>query len=506
MTVSDTIRYALNIGSALQRIHADGRCHGALTPELIQVSESGARLLPATPGALKDLTPYTAPEIIQGEPADARTDIFAFGAVLYDMASGRHAFLANSPEKLKKEIMAKGFSPIGHEGLDQVVKRCLAKDPAARWQRVQQVQMELKLLAIAARQNDPGVLLRRQERGTAVRAELQRQANSQSELERAVTARANELAQSFTTALDDIKLHFAEVEKCLDASQQRADHFEHSTVQAAESTRREIAALQLDFAGEVHTIQQAAMGQAHAIEWIKASLARNEDYIERVVEALEALQNLVLDQPDEPETAAVAMESRIVRGENGFAQAYNAQAAVEADFQLIVGQAANDRQQVGPMVQVIEEQSEQRPEEILADNADRSEKNLAHLEPAAEPDQRIDAFVAADRQKHGEQQAPGPRGPLPKGATPADRTRRKLQSKAEKAVDAARKGIVEPVFGQIKQVRGFRQSLLGGLQKVRGEWASVSLTHNISKLRRLASVSPDPPSSAAPDGSTLPPS
>src|ERR1039457_7299190 len=206
--VADTIRYALNIGSALRRIHADGRCHGALTPELIQVSESGAQLLPATPGALDDLTPYTAPEILQGEPADARTDIFAFGAVLYEMASGRHAFLADSLEALEEEIMAKSFSPIGHEGLDQLVKQCLAKDPAARWQRMQQVQMELKLLAIAERQSDPGVLSRHQELEAAVRAELEGQASLLADLERAVTARTNELAQAMTTALDDVQLQF----------------------------------------------------------------------------------------------------------------------------------------------------------------------------------------------------------------------------------------------------------------------------------------------------------
>src|ERR1035441_952110 len=213
MSVSDTIRYALNIGAALRRIHADGRCHGALTPELIQVSESSAQLLPATPGALEDLTPYTAPEILQGEPADARTDIFAFGAVVYEMATGRHAFLANDPQALEEEIKAKGFSPIGHEGLDQVVKQCLEKDPAARWQRMQQVQMELKLLAIAERQSDTSVVARHPGLEAAVRAELQRQAGELAGLERAVTARTSELAQAVTTALDDVQGQFAAAEE-----------------------------------------------------------------------------------------------------------------------------------------------------------------------------------------------------------------------------------------------------------------------------------------------------
>ncbi|MGH9608729.1 MAG: transposase, partial [Bryobacteraceae bacterium] len=80
---------------------------------------------------------------------------------------------------------------------------------------------------------------------------------------------------------------------------------------------------------------------------------------------------------------------------------------------------------------------------------------------------------------------PCPRGPLPKGATRVDRMRRRVQTRAGKAIYAAPKGIVEPVFGQIKQARGFRQFLLRGLKKVRGEWALVCLTHNILKLYRL---------------------
>jgi hypothetical protein len=63
--------------------------------------------------------------------------------------------------------------------------------------------------------------------------------------------------------------------------------------------------------------------------------------------------------------------------------------------------------------------------------------------------------------------------------------KRKLKTKAGKAVYAARNAIVEPVFGQIKQARGFRQFLLRGIDKVRGEWSLVCLTHNILKFYRL---------------------
>jgi transposase len=182
-------------------------------------------------------------------------------------------------------------------------------------------------------------------------------------------------------------------------------------------------------------------------------------------------------------------ESRIMMGSDGFVQGYNAQAAVEPALQLIVGQsvtpATNDKEQVAPMVEVIEQQSGQLPTELLADSGYCSEKNLEHLETAGESGRPVKAYVATGKQKHGEHRRPCPRGPLPKNATRVERMKRKLQTKTGQGVYAARKTIVEPVFGQIKQARGFRQFLLRGLVKVRGEWALVCLTHNILKLYRL---------------------
>jgi len=182
-------------------------------------------------------------------------------------------------------------------------------------------------------------------------------------------------------------------------------------------------------------------------------------------------------------------ESRIMMGSDGLVQGYNAQAAVEPALQLIVGQsvtpAANDKEQIEPMVQVMEQQSGQRPDELLADSGYCSEKNLEHLETADASGHKIDGYIATGKQKHGVHRQPCPRGPLPQHATRVERMKRKLQTKAGRAVYAARKTMVEPVFGQIKQARGFRQFLLRGLVKVRGEWALVCLTHNILKLYRL---------------------
>ena len=179
-------------------------------------------------------------------------------------------------------------------------------------------------------------------------------------------------------------------------------------------------------------------------------------------------------------------ESRIMKDADGFVQGYNAQAAVEPRLGLIVGQlvtqAANDKEQLRPLVEAIEQQSGQRPEAVLADNGYCSEENLMYLESAEDPERQIAAYVATGKQKHGEHRQPCKRGRLPAGATRVDRMKRKLQTKVGKAVYAARKCVVEPVFGQIKQARGFRQFVLRGIQKVKGEWALVCLTHNILRL------------------------
>jgi transposase len=248
--------------------------------------------------------------------------------------------------------------------------------------------------------------------------------------------------------------------------------------------------------------EDARHGKDRRGDELPAELARRETRLKKIREAKRALAARAKEKAEaegnDPKQAKpkekdqynfTDPESRIMKGADGFVQGYNAQAAVEPDFQLIVGQgvtqAANDKEQLMAMVEVIEEQSGQRPEEILADSGYCSEKNLEALESADQPEQRIDGYIATERRKHGEYKEPCPRGPLPKKATRVDRMRRKLKTKAGKAVYAARKAIVEPVFGQIKQARGFRQFLLRGIEKVRGEWSLVCLTHNILKLHRL---------------------
>lgn len=226
-------------------------------------------------------------------------------------------------------------------------------------------------------------------------------------------------------------------------------------------------------------------------------LQRRETRIARIREAKRALEERAREQARrEGKDAKKAQpaqkaqysftdpESRILKGADGFVQGYNTQIAVEPVFQLIVGQqvtqAANDKQQLVPLLERIEEQSGQKPKEVVADNGYCSDENLKYLNK-----RKIEGFVATGKQKHNERREPCKPGPLPKGASRVERMERKLATQVGAAVYATRKFIVEPVFGQIKQARGFRQFLLRGLEKVRGEWALICMTHNLLKFHKI---------------------
>ena len=242
-------------------------------------------------------------------------------------------------------------------------------------------------------------------------------------------------------------------------------------------------------------------GPDHRGDELPAELQRRESRLQRIREAKQALQararELAAAAGGPEETAAPAAkdqynftdpDSRIMHhGPDGFVQGYNAQVAVEATLQLIVGQAVtqatNDKQQLEPMVTTIQEQAGETPNQLLADSGYCSDANLAAL--AATP---IDAYLATHKTKHGDPPRPCPRGRIPQAATRVQRMARKLLTKTGAAVYATRKGIVEPVFGQIKHVRGFRRFHLRGLEQVRREWALVCATHNVLKMYRACTA------------------
>jgi transposase len=198
-------------------------------------------------------------------------------------------------------------------------------------------------------------------------------------------------------------------------------------------------------------------------------------------------------------------ESRIMKSKDGFVQAYNAQAAVDSEAQIIVAQDVTqspvDCGQLVPMTDAIEANLGRKPEQLSADAGYCSEANLEGLESRT-----IDGYVATGRardavvDKDKEQDKPevtaksaeATAAPAPT-PTRVEAMRAKIKAGGHTSPYRFRKILPEPVFGQIKQARGFRQFLCRGFEKVRGEWAIVCTAHNLLKLaqgRSLSAASP----------------
>ena len=185
-------------------------------------------------------------------------------------------------------------------------------------------------------------------------------------------------------------------------------------------------------------------------------------------------------------------QSRIMKTSNkGWDQCGNAQ-AVANEEQIILsadvtGQT-NDKRQAVPMVdQALENLKaagvKQVIEAAVMDSGYYSEANAKGLE-----EREIDPYIATERLKHNQEIPPVPRGRIPQDYTAQQRMTRKLRTVKGRATYAKRKGIIEPIFGQLKQVLGFRQFSLRGLASMRGEWRLICTVHNLLKLWRYGQV------------------
>ena len=179
LPLEQVLQYAIEISDALDKAHRKGITHRDLKPGNIMLTKSGAKLLDFGLAKLKkDTAPanvtlskvptedavtaqgtilgtlqYMAPEQLEGKDADARTDIFAFGVVVYEMATGKKAFEGKSQASLIAKILEtdpppmSSLQPMTPPALDRVVKKCLSKEPEKRWQAASDVSDELKWIA-----------------------------------------------------------------------------------------------------------------------------------------------------------------------------------------------------------------------------------------------------------------------------------------------------------------------------------------------------------------------
>jgi transposase len=181
-------------------------------------------------------------------------------------------------------------------------------------------------------------------------------------------------------------------------------------------------------------------------------------------------------------------ESRIMKASNkGWDQCGNAQAVTNGHQVILaadVTDQANDVRQAVPMVDQARANLDAAGvkdaiKAALGDAGYYSETNAADLERRG-----IEPYLATERLKHHEKVASAPRGRIPRSLTAKQRMARKLRTKRGRELYAKRKGMIEPIFGQLKQVLGFRQFSLRGLAPMRGEWRLMATVHNLLKLWR----------------------
>ena len=299
----------------------------------------------------------------------------------------------------------------------------------------------------------------------------------------------------------------------LDGTKVRANASKHKAMSYKRMKEKE-AQLQgevdelLRRAQETDEAEDRRYGKDRRGDELPEELAFREGRLEKIREAMAALEAEAQAQaepaaadgkehPGAPEDKAqrnfTDPQSRIMPGPGGrnFLQAYNCQAVVDHEHQVIIAaratnQASDKRQAVAMLEEAIANLGAV-PKEMSADAGYYSAPAVADLQELG-----IDPFIAPEKTRHGYRPPPAPKGRIPKARSPRDRMRRKLQTKRGRKRYALRMATVEPVFGQIKQGRGFRQFLLRGLEKVNGEWSLICTGHNLLKLFKFGNFVVNP--------------
>jgi transposase len=308
------------------------------------------------------------------------------------------------------------------------------------------------------------------------------------------------LAKLGTIALDGTKVH-------ANASKHKAMSYGRIK-QREQELKQEIEAL-LERARSVDAQEEARLGVNQAEEDLPAELERREERLAKIEAAkkrIEARQaeadrnrgrhpndeqrprdgaGRPFKRPfgvpkDEAQDNFTDPESRIMKRDGSYEQSYNAQAAVDAENQLIVATGltnnAADSGQLLPMVKALQNNLGKLPERLLADSGYRSEEGFAALE-----EKGVEGLIALGRE--GKKKGPIDAKVYPASARMTDR----LASPEGQAQYRRRKAIVEPVFGWVKHVLGFRQFSLRGLTKVLSEWNLVCLAINLRRMWALQS-------------------
>ncbi len=316
--LSEALCYATLLAESLRQIHDSGRVCGVLQPSNVAVTDEGVEVA-LTPVESGSITPYTAPEVLHGQPADLRSDIFAFGAILHEMVTGRQAFAGDTPDALAVSLAISVPNPSGNPGLDHLIANCTAKDPAVRCQRMQKVILELKLISIA---KSPEAVTRLPTVSATVRAQaekletkvvalLESQEKALIDAQQSSGDSINELNNRLNTLEAEVRPVQARVllveELCktvmrhLEQVQQNVQSLDERVSGLKEQNdvlSQGLTVIQEYMGTRMHEFEQILKSQRTALASVVASQEQTDDVVEGMVGAMELVHNIVFDREE----------------------------------------------------------------------------------------------------------------------------------------------------------------------------------------------------------------
>jgi serine/threonine protein kinase len=282
LPAEQSLRYALQLALTMRSAHQNGLIYGVLYPS--RISFDGDQTIIET--AASEFSPYTAPEVLAGGQPDIRSDIYAFGAIVYHLLSGRRPFPGGTPAEISDAQCARPDPLCLTSGdqlpeLERVIFRCLEHNPDRRWPSLRLVCTELRLLSAAAARLHPAPRTR-----STVETQLREH------ISRVELILDSHIATS-ERSLAEVRDALAETRQYLRTAFDFAE--EHLRAQAITIDNLQIRAAEAgDLVLRMTGIEGRLTSQAESVEGLQLVAERTDDLLERVVESIDSLQSFVL--------------------------------------------------------------------------------------------------------------------------------------------------------------------------------------------------------------------
>jgi hypothetical protein len=306
---AQALRHAVNIAAAMRSLHESGQTCGVLDPSRITL-EAGQAIIGPGEG---DGTAYTAPERLAGARPNVRTDIYAFGALVYHMLSGRHPFPCDSaagaantdpdcrPAPLDPPV------PGDLAEFETVIFRCPEKSPDRRWQSMRLICIELRLLSAAAVRLQPAAAPapaenRMREEVSRMEARIAASEQAVLDLREAMTENRDYFRTAFEFVEDRLRSQAVALDRLQTSARQTDDVLERvagsiaACDRAVAEARRGSEGTAEAVSAAIEQVESRLKMQAESIETLQAIAGQTDSLLERVVESIDSLQSFVLER------------------------------------------------------------------------------------------------------------------------------------------------------------------------------------------------------------------